>query len=173
MTGWKSNLAWLAAAVLASPCSGAPRVQTVDARWEEIRPLILNRQVKITDVAGNVISGVAEQVEDARILVRPRTVAGGPAADTESISRGRVRTIEFQRAQGKGRAIWTALLALAGASVGLLIGAAETFGEDGGPAAVAATAAIAAGGAAAGYGIGQRRDTRTVILRIVPARAPD
>lgn len=168
MTRWGSYPVWLVVAVLAFPCSGAPRVQAVDVRWEELRPLILNRHIKISDDEGNVTAGVVQQVTDAHIQLRVRTVAGASATAAENISRGRVQTIEFQRAQGKSRAIWSSVLALAGASLGLLIGAAETFGEDGGAAAVVATAAIAAGGAAAGYGIGRHRDTRTVILRIVP-----
>lgn len=168
MTRWGSNLVWLVVAVLAFPCSGAPRVQAVDARWEELRPLVLNRHVEIVDDGGNVTAGVVEQVADEHIRLRVRTVAGASATATESISRGRVQTIQFQRAQGKSRAIWSTLLALAGATLGLLIGAAETFGEGGGGTAVAATVAIAAGGAAAGYAIGRHRDTRTVIVRIVP-----
>ncbi len=172
MTRWGSHLVWLVVAVLAFPCSGAPRVPAMDVRWEELRPLILKRHVKIADDEGNVTAGVVEEVTDAHIQLRVRTVAGASATATENISRGRVQTIEFQRAQGKSRAIWSTVLALAGASSGLLIGAAETFGEDGGGAAVAATVAITLGGAAAGYVIGRHRDTRTVILRVVARSAP-
>lgn len=162
------GLVWLAVAVQALPCSGAPRVKTVDARWEELRSLVLDRHVKVSDDGGKVTAGVVEQVTDDHIHLRVRSVADAPATATQSLFRGTIQTIEFQRVQGKGRAFWSALLAVAGAALGLLLGAAETFGEDGGGTAVAVTGAIGVGGAAAGYAIGRHRDTHTVIVRIVP-----
>lgn len=163
-----SGLVWLAVACQALPCGGAPRVQTVDARWEEIRPLILNLRVEVSGNDGTVAVGVVEQVAHDHILLRVSSAAGASAAATQSVLRGSVETIKFQRVQGRGRVLWSTLLGCAGATLGVLIGARETFGEDGGADAVAAAAAIAAGGAAAGYAIGQRRDTRTMIIRIVP-----
>lgn len=166
--GWSIKLVWLFAAVLVLPCAGAPQEEIFDIHWEELRPLILNHRVRITDRAGSVSAGIVEGVTDSQIELRARPVAGGPQRTVEIVPRSVVQTIELRRMRGKSRAIWATTLGLAGAFLGVLIGTAETFGEDGGAVAVAATVAIATGGAAAGYGTERHRDKQTVLFRLVP-----
>jgi hypothetical protein len=163
------SLAALSVALLAAPGSSCAETKPVEARWNELAPMVDGHSVTLTLTDGMQVKGDAIAVGEDVLQLNVSTPVKGYEKGSASVPRASVVSVDVRRARGVGgRALGTVIGTLGGMALGAWVDARNnvlkhSFGQD-----VGTFVGIAAGGSVGGYLVGSAIDNKVTHIRVIP-----
>lgn len=156
-------------AMLMAQGSGLAETKPLEARWNELAPMVNGHSVTLTLRDGIQLKGEVIAVREDELQLNISRAAKSYDKGSRGIPRKDVVSLDVKRSRGiGGRALGTVVGTLGGMGLGAWVDARNnvlktSLGRDAGT-----FIGIAAGGAVAGYLAGMAIDTRVTHIRIVP-----